>query len=159
MDVNNLHKVVTRERSSGWEWKLRPSSCESNAMTTRLPSQPRGYPLSEIPRRICGTSQVTPEVSEGPNTELSKPATPLADRNIRESASLSSRRRVKLPDESCVAFALVFGGDCGASRRRYDRMSDLYSSPLPRSCAGVKRPSTLNLHMYTVRRTYLSRWA
>ena len=37
MHVNNLSKVVTRQRADR-KSKLQPSSCESNALTTTLPS-------------------------------------------------------------------------------------------------------------------------
>jgi len=37
--VNNLPKVVTRQRCS-WELNSKPSSCKSNALTTGLPSHP-----------------------------------------------------------------------------------------------------------------------
>ena len=39
--VNNLPKVVTGQRD-GRELNSRPSSCKSNALTTRLPSHPVG---------------------------------------------------------------------------------------------------------------------
>jgi len=39
MGVNNLPKIVTRQRHSR-EVNSQPSSCKSNAITTRLPSHP-----------------------------------------------------------------------------------------------------------------------
>jgi len=46
VDVNNLPKVVT-EQCCGRELNSQPSSCKSNAITTRLPSHPHNVKQSQ----------------------------------------------------------------------------------------------------------------
>jgi len=59
MGVNNLPKVVTRH-CCGCKLNSQPSSCESNTLTTRLPSHPLN---TTIP---CNTS--TARVNKGPHS-------------------------------------------------------------------------------------------
>ena len=56
MGVNNLLKVVTRQRG-GWESNSQQSSCKSNALTTRLPLSI----VCSLCRRVCLSHSLTHE--------------------------------------------------------------------------------------------------
>ena len=71
--VNNLPKVVTRQRG-GWESNSQPSSCQSDALTTRLSKPPILYSgiipdmkSSALAKKLAGknVSEVTYFVSSG----------------------------------------------------------------------------------------------